>query len=371
MNQSAALRDESTEPDLQLLPLDRSRAAWEAFADSHRDATLYHHRPWLEVLRRGFGVNPMVAIIGEYNSTQAACLLARGGNPIRRGLISLPFSDYCPPLAVDDSALRSLMSGLPGLVAQSRLEIRGTGGSYPWHVLHHFQRWTLDLSRPFQAIERAADREVRRHMRRAREAGVSVECSRGAEAIETFFELQLESRRRLGVPSQPLKFFRLVHEVFAKLDAIEVWFASHEGKRIAGVVVLRDGHDLHAKWSARTAGSPDGASHLIFMSIGPDQLEPARRQQMIGRRRVRAIDGNNVHAGQHLVEALPVGRVQLAPRPRPPCGGGRDSGSSGRSGRGAPPPGRCGPCRRCPAACPRYDGRASRSGSNRSIPGCR
>lgn len=276
MNQSAALRQESTEPDLQLLPLERSRAAWEAFADSHPDATLYHHRPWLEVLRRGFGVNPMVAIIGEYNSTQAACLLARGGNPIRRGLISLPFSDYCPPLAVDESALRSLMFGLPGLAAQSRLEIRGTGGSYPWHVLHHFQRWTLDLSRPFQAIERAADREVRRHMRRAREAGVSVECSRSAEAVETFFELQLESRRRLGVPSQPLKFFRLVHEVFAKLDAIEVWFASHQGKRIAGVVVLRDGHDLHAKWSARTAGSPDGASHLIFMSIAEQHAQRAR-----------------------------------------------------------------------------------------------
>lgn len=277
MNQSSsALRQESTEPDLQLLPLERARAAWEAFAASHPDATLYHSRPWLEVLRRGFGIDPMVAIIGEYNSTLAACLLARGGNPIRRGLISMPFSDFCPPLAVDDTALGSLMSGLPGLATQSRLEIRGVAGLYPWHVLHHFQRWTLDLSRPFQAIERAADREVRRHLRRALAAGVTVECSRSAEAIETFFELQLESRRRLGVPSQPLKFFRLVHEVFAKLGAIEVWFATHQGERIAGVVVLRHGNDLHAKWSARAAVCPDGASHLIFMSIAEQHAQLAR-----------------------------------------------------------------------------------------------
>jgi Acetyltransferase (GNAT) domain len=267
MNQLARVREISDEPELRILPLHRARAAWEALAASHPEATLYHRRPWLEVLWRAFGVYPSVAIIGEYKSTLAACLLAPGGNPLRRSLISLPFSDFCPPLAVDDSALDSLMSGLSGLAAQSRLEIRGVAASAPWHVLNHFQRWTLDLWRPFQAIERAADREVRRHLRRALEAGVTVECSRDAEAIDCFFNLQLESRRRLGVPSQPLKFFRLVHEVFAKLDSIEVWFASHQGKRIAAVVVLRDDDVLHAKWSARIAGSPDGASHSIFMSI--------------------------------------------------------------------------------------------------------
>ena len=142
-------------------------------------------------------------------------------------------------------------------------------------MLHHFQRWTLDLSRPFQAIELAADREVRRHLRRARAAGVTVECSRDAEAMDFFFNLQLESRRRLGVPSQPLRFFRTVHEVFAKLDSIEVWFALHKGKRIAAVVVLRDGDVLHAKWSARVAGSPDGASHMIFMAIAEHHAQHA------------------------------------------------------------------------------------------------
>ena len=176
---------------------------------------------------------------------------------------------------MNDSARDSLLSRLAVIQNRPRLEIRGAAAVYPWNVLDHFQRWTLDLSRPFSAIEKAADREVRRHLRRAREAGVSVECSRGAEAMDCFFNLQLESRRRLGVPSQPLKFFRTVHEVFAQRDSIEVWFALHQGKRIAAVVVLRDGDDLHAKWSARAAGSPDGASHLIFMSIAEHHAEHA------------------------------------------------------------------------------------------------
>jgi hypothetical protein len=267
MNQVAALHVTPREPDLKILPLEQVRGEWDALTASHPEATLYHRAPWLEVLRRGFGVRPSVAIIRDSDSTRAACLLAPGGNPIRRSLISLPFSDFCPPLAVNDSARESLLSGLAVVRNRPRLELRGVAGMYPWHVLHHFERWTLDLSRPFHAIELAADREVRRHLRRARAAGVSVECARDAGALDCFFGLQLESRRRLGVPSQPLKFFRTVHEVFARLDSIEVWFALHQGKRIAAVVVLRDGNVLHAKWSARVAGSPDGASHLIFMAI--------------------------------------------------------------------------------------------------------
>jgi hypothetical protein len=267
MNQRATARVIPREPELQIIPLERARPAWDAIAGSHPDTTLYHRGPWLEVLRRSFGVQPSLAMLTDASSTLAACLLAPGGNPIRRRLISLPYSDFCPPLAVDDSSRDSLMSGLASLVPRSRLEIRGAAAPAPWQVRDHFQRWTLDLLRPFNAIERDADREVRRHMRRARAAAVSIDCSSSADAIDSFFRLQLESRRRLGVPSQPRQFFKVVQEVFAKLSSIEVWFASHHGVRVAGVVVLRDGDTLHAKWSARTAGAPDGASHLIFMSI--------------------------------------------------------------------------------------------------------
>jgi hypothetical protein len=41
------------------------------------------------------------------------------------------------------------------------------------------------------------------------------------------------------------------------------------------------------------------------------QLQPPRRQQMIGGRRVRAVDRDDVHPRQHLVEAFPIGRLEL------------------------------------------------------------
>ena len=42
-----------------------------------------------------------------------------------------------------------------------------------------------------------------------------------------------------------------------------------------------------------------------------EQLQPPRREQVIGPRRVRAIHRYDVHAGEHLVEALPIGGVEL------------------------------------------------------------
>ena len=46
--------------------------------------------------------------------------------------------------------------------------------------------------------------------------------------------------------------------------------------------------------------------------VGLEQLEAARRQQVIGRRRVRAVDRQDVHMGEHLVEALPERGLEFA-----------------------------------------------------------
>ena len=98
------------------------------------------------------------------------------------------------------------------------------------------------------------------------------------------------------------------------------------------------------------------------------QRQPARRQQMECRRRRGAVDRDDVHAGQHLVEAFPIGRLQLVLDALAARGGGCGSGSTGRRPwRAAPPRCRCGPCRRCRAACPRCAGRASRSATSRPI----
>jgi hypothetical protein len=254
--------------EFQIRPLESVRTQWDTLIANQPSATLYHRAPWLEVLERAFGVRPLVATISDDEVLSAGCLLAPSGRPLRRRLVSMPYSDFCPPLAISASAQQWFLGKMAtALQNQRNLEIRGVAAAPPWRVLHHFQHWTLDLCRAFSKIESAADREVRRQVRRARESGVAIERSLDIAGVDSFFRLQLESRRRLGVPSQPRRFFHAVHEAFATHGAIETWLAFHRGRYIAAVVVLRDGDVVHAKWSTRATDGPSGASHFIFMSI--------------------------------------------------------------------------------------------------------
>ena len=52
---------------------------------------------------------------------------------------------------------------------------------------------------------------------------------------------------------------------------------------------------------------------------------------MIGRRRVRAVDRDDVHAGDHLVEAVPIGRLERLLDLGRDAPAGCDSGSAGRT----------------------------------------
>ncbi len=112
------------------------------------------------------------------------------------------------------------------------------------------------------------------------------------------------------------------------------------------------------------------ARGVVHYGIGAQIFEAARREQVIGRRRVWAIDRNDVHARQHLVERIPI-RMPRAASSIGEAHAGDDYDNESidrRPWRAAPMlPGRCGPCRRCRAVCRGYAGRASKSATSRSI----
>jgi hypothetical protein len=150
---------------------------------------------------------------------------------------------------------------------RGNIELRGIEGPSPWRTIDCFHEWALDLARPFAQIQRTADRNFRRQVRHATEDGIRVDSGAGEELLRRFYRLQLQTRRRLGVPPQPLRFFSRVSEEFARASAFEVWMASRGGRDHAGVVMLRDGATLYAKWSARALHGADGTSHLVFFSM--------------------------------------------------------------------------------------------------------
>lgn len=252
------------ERHFRLRPWREGLSAWHRLAAQAEAATLYHGEPWVRLLCECYGFELTLAAISDGHDLAAGCLLARPRSLLGARRVSLPFSDFCPPLALEQGALEQLLAGL---LAQGGCELRGIDPGPPWRTSDCFLHWSLDLHRSRAALERAADRNFRRQMRHAAGAGVEIVRGQAREDLDAFHALQVETRRRLGLLAQPRRFFRLAHSIFAAHQALEVWAARYHGRTVAAVVVLRESERLHAKWAARALEAPAGANHLLFWSL--------------------------------------------------------------------------------------------------------
>jgi Acetyltransferase (GNAT) domain len=253
---------------INIRPLAEALDQWKRFGEATGNLTLFHTSAWAEVLRRAYGFHVLAATLERDGKVLAGCLLSRTKNPFARQFIGLPFSDSCAPLGVDEDATAALMRSLaaePRL--GGKLEVRGIKAPAPWQTVDSFEQWSVDLARPFAEVQRTADRNFRRQVKRAASEAFKVENGDSDAMLRRFYAIQLETRRRLGVPPQPQRFFSLVREIFAPSKGLEIWLASSAGRDQAAVLVLRDGPTLYAKWSARAAESAAGASHLLFFSL--------------------------------------------------------------------------------------------------------
>jgi hypothetical protein len=240
---------------------------WLQFANQVQGATLYHRKSWLNLLRAAFGIEIQIAMLERGSEPMAGCLFARSGRPFARRFVSLPDSELCTPLARDSEAAASLLRALAAHpVTRAGFEIHGVEAApQPWQTVDIFAQWSIDLQQSVEKLHKALDRDVRRNMRHATEAGITVTHGDSLEYMRRFYSLHLETRHRLGLPPRPFKYFGLLHQTFSSSE-IDVWIASRGGADLAGLLMLQDGDTLYAKMNARSADCPNGANHLMFVN---------------------------------------------------------------------------------------------------------
>jgi hypothetical protein len=261
---------------LTMAPWTEALPKWRAALTQLPGATFYHCERWLEVLRSSYSINLQVATLYRGGDLRAAGVLARSKRLSATRFVSLPFSDCGQPLAVDDEARHDFMRALASANPRASIEIRGAAGPDPWKNIDCFAHWTLAMQRPFTEIQAGFGRTVRGGAKRARKDNVQIDRGHSIEYVARFFKLQLETRRRLGIPPQPFKFFATIHEKFACGGDCEVWFATLDGRDLAGLVLLRDGDRLCYKWGARLEDSHQGANHLLVASMIEESAGKAR-----------------------------------------------------------------------------------------------
>lgn len=201
----------------------------------------------------------------------------------KRG-VSLPFSDFCEPLAVGLKAFDTLYASALHYGRNNRwqtLSLRG-GSPYlaPSPSREHFIGHVLPLDSDPETVFNRLRNSTRRNVLKARKLGVQVSLNTDRESLQSYYDLHCLTRKRHGVPPQPHYFFARIHDQVIAHGQGFIVLAHHQDRYIAGAVFLHFGrHALYkfgasdpehfetrannlVMWSAIEWYSRNGYSHL-------------------------------------------------------------------------------------------------------------
>jgi CelD/BcsL family acetyltransferase involved in cellulose biosynthesis len=254
--------------EVVLRPLQDLR--WSAFVANHGSALPFHHPSWAAMLAECYRFRAFCLTVDDHAGQILAGLpvveVYRRGRP---AWVSLPFTDECPPLVIPGAGIE--LAGRLDEVRRAfgvrrlevRAELRGEGVQRHDAFLSH--RLALDRSEDevFAALH---SNQVRRNIRRAERAGVKVRLGQAeADVTEVFYRLHLRTRHRLGVPVQPLRYFRLLWQRFLEPGLGAVIIAELGGVPIAAGVFLAYGETCVYKYGASDERHLDARpNHLLF-----------------------------------------------------------------------------------------------------------
>ncbi len=243
---------------MSLRLLDVGSSSWRSFVIGQQAALPFHEPGWTELLAECYGYRTFAAaVIGSDGEPTAGLPLAetRGLLGRERRWISLPFTDYCPPLALHGEAERQLRAELEDArrtAGVARVVVHADLASPGAQTTASAVRHELQLERDSDTLFRQLSKsQVQRNVKRARREGVTVRRAEREEDLDRlFYDLQLDTRRRLGVPIQPRRFYTLLWRRMLDAGHGFLLIAYHTGRPIAGTLFLQSKDTLVYKYSA-------------------------------------------------------------------------------------------------------------------------
>jgi hypothetical protein len=244
---------------------------WAALVENHPRASVFHSTSWLKALLAVYGYEPLAV---------TTCF---PGHPLTNGLVfchirsrltgqryvSLPFSDHCAPLTDTSEELDEMLLSMKAHVDEDGLkylEIRpywcepssrtklGKSLTYRSH--------RLDLRRSKEEIFRRFHKDcVQRKIRRAEREKLRYEQGVSELLLREFYRLLVMTRRRQGLPPQPLAWFRGLITAFR--SNLQVRVAYKDNLPVASILTLSHKRSMVYKY---------GCSDVRFHRLGGMQL---------------------------------------------------------------------------------------------------
>jgi len=219
------------------------------------DHSVFHSSYWARALVEAYGYTPLYFSALDAGKLRALIPVMEVNSLLtgKRG-VSLPFTDFCDPLASDPESLRELNQAVIDhgkKAAWKSMEWRGGGDLFlKERVSSSFFTHTICLPEKEEALASGLRSSTRRNIRKAQKEGVEVEMTRSWEGVESFFRLNCMTRKHHGLPPQPMHFFKKVFEHIISQDHGIVALGYHKKKVISGCLYLHFGKNAVYKYGA-------------------------------------------------------------------------------------------------------------------------
>src|SRR5919109_811290 len=247
-------------------------SAWDAFVSQARDASVLQAWAWGSLKSR-YGWRATRYFWGESRRPTGAVAVLRRGLP---GGFQLCYAPRGPILDGHLGqwpefwqALRERLAAEGGTVLKvdpewttdaERAALQSTGGLASRHPIQHQATMVVDISGGDDALMRLKE-STRRNIRTGERQGITVEASDASAAMETFYELLVETAAREQFTIRPLSYYQ---DLLARF-----------GWTIERLLVQDGRHGLCSLQRSATL-FPGGA--VYYVPRGPAVIESARIQ---------------------------------------------------------------------------------------------
>lgn len=228
---------------------------WDRRLTANGGYSFFHATAWARVLQQTYGFQPnyFATLAGEHMDTLLPVMEVDSWLTGRRG-VSLPFTDYCDPLAGDLTAFQQLFDQAVVYGRDRRwkyLELRG-GKDFlaPALPSQRFYGHEISLVGDERQLFAALTSPVRRAIRKAEKQGVTVEILKDAKGVRQFYSLQCLTRRKHGLPPQPFKFFQNLQKYILAEGGGIIILARFGARTVAGSIFFHAGQQAFYKFGA-------------------------------------------------------------------------------------------------------------------------
>jgi CelD/BcsL family acetyltransferase involved in cellulose biosynthesis len=232
---------------------------WEEFVQRHPDGSIFHSGLWARLLITTYGYVPCYSCItdplGRIEAGMPAFLVRSIFTGAR--MIGVPFADYCDPL-FDEPEQFELLLGAALRQAKAMdldyVEFRSKNriDVFSSQAVAVLQReddnvvHILELAHDLNAVrKRFETRQLERNIRKALNSDLEVSASGGERDLKAFYELEVMTRKRKGLPPQPYRFFKNLWNLFSANQSIHVLVAREGAEPVSSLLLANYKDTMH------------------------------------------------------------------------------------------------------------------------------